>query len=77
MTDSRRWNVRREHAVREPDAGTCHAALRTLLHAMPHEQQVHGALFLLQELERLYVAGGLAPPAWIGALRTLDRECEP
>jgi hypothetical protein len=36
---------------------------------MPEEQRGHAAGFLLDEVERLYVAAGVPRPSWIDALR--------
>ena len=53
----------------EPTPATCAAALDVLLHGMPVEQRPHAAGFLLDEVERLYMAGGVPRPSWIDALR--------
>jgi hypothetical protein len=53
----------------EPDAATVRAAVLILFHGVRPEQAPHMVSFLLGELERLYVAGGCTPPAWLGALR--------
>lgn len=60
----------------EPDAATRRAALVSLLHAMPPEQQTRAAGFLLQEVERLYVAAGIPRPVWIDELRSDMRRGE-
>jgi hypothetical protein len=44
-------------------------AISLLLTGLPHEQRAHATRFLLDELERLYIAAGCSRPAWIDALR--------
>jgi hypothetical protein len=53
----------------EPDAATARAALLILFRGVPAEQQRHMVVFLLGELERLYMAARRTPPAWLGPLR--------
>lgn len=53
----------------EPDAETCSAAIRILLHGLGEEQRSHAFGFLLGDLERLYLSAGCSPPAWINMLR--------
>lgn len=56
-------------AEAEPDAATCWSALGILLHGFAPEQRTHAARFLLDDLERGYIAGGRSPPVWINTLR--------
>ena len=53
----------------EFDASTCANCIRILLGAMTDPQRKHAATFLLADVERLHLAAGNKPPAWIGVLR--------
>lgn len=53
----------------EFDAATCANCIRILLNGMAETQRDHAAAFLMAEVERLYLAAGVAPPPWIGQLR--------
>lgn len=55
------------------DAETCGAAITILLHGLPEEQRGHAFLFCLDDLERLYLSAGCAPPWWINVLRERRR----
>lgn len=53
------------------------AFTRILLDGTANAQRAHAASFLLAEVERLYLAGGTTPPAWIGELRAVADWREP
>lgn len=53
----------------EPSPASCRAAILILLHGLSEEQRQNAALFLLRDIDEMYVSGGRPAPSWIGELR--------
>lgn len=60
------------HCQNSDSSSAARHALDILLHDIPEEQVRHCRLFLLEELERLYISARRMPPQWIRMIRAAD-----